>query len=176
MADEQAPKTEKTEAPAGGVPKKVLFIVVGVMALETIGVGAFLMLSGGGAKEAAADVVPDPATDPEALVEVAIVADRFQNLHTGRVWQWECEIVVQVKRKSEPQVTQELERRRAEVTAGIGEVIRKATHTQLREPELASINRRLEAYLNEVFGLDADGQGRVARVLIPKLRGSPADF
>jgi flagellar basal body-associated protein FliL len=175
MPEEQT--EQKTEAaPKGGMPKKLVIIVAGVMAMEVVGVAAFLMLSGGGPSEAAAEIVPDPATDPEALVEVPVVADRFQNMHTGRVWQWECDVVIQVRRRNQEPVTQSLESRKAEVTAGIGELVRKATHAQLREPELLSIKRKLEAYLGELFGEDADGEARVVKVLIPKLRGAPADF
>ncbi len=177
MADEQQTDTQApAEAPKGGMPKKVLVIVAGVMAIEVIGVGAFLMLSGGGANEAAADIELDPENDPNAMIEIPIVADRFQNMHTGRVWQWECQIVIQVKRRNEEAVTKALEYRTAEVTAGIAELIRKATHTQLREPELQSVKRKLSVYLGEVFGEDAEGESRVERVLIPKLRGAPADF
>lgn len=176
MADEAQTNNSDTEAPKGGMPKKVLIIVAGVMALEVAAVGAFLMLSGGGASEAAADIQLDPENDPDALVEIPIIADRFQNMHTGRVWQWQCEIVVQVKRRDQEGVTKALERRTAEVTAGIAELIRKATHTQLREPELQSIKRKLSIYLSEVFGEDADGESRVRHVLIPVLRGAPADF
>lgn len=176
MADEANTDNKDSGAPKGGMPKKVLVIVAGVMALEVAAVGAFLMLSGGGASEAAAEIELDPENDPDAIIEVPIVSDRFQNMHTGRVWQWECEIVVQIRRKNEKAVNQTLQYRTAEVTSGIAELIRKATHTQLREPELQSIKRRLGIYLGEVFGEDADGESRVERVLIPKLRGAPADF
>lgn len=174
MADETT--TEQSGEQSKGMPKKLLIIVAGVMALEVVGVGAFLMLSGGGTEEAAASVEYDPENDPEALMEIQVVADRFQNMHTGRVWQWECEVFVQVRRKNESVVLSTIERRNAELLAGISELVRKATHSQLREPELQSIKRKLEVYLNELFGADAEGQGRVERVLIPKLRGAPADF
>ncbi|MEO1718219.1 MAG: hypothetical protein AAFR76_14045 [Planctomycetota bacterium] len=177
MADDmQTDTNEAAEASKKGMPKKVLIIVAGVMALEVALVGAFLMFSGGGASEAVADIELDPENDPDALVEIPIITDRFQNMHTGRVWQWQCEIVIQVKRRDEESVTRALERRTAEVTAGIAELIRKATHTQLREPELQSLKRKLSVYLTEVFGEDADGESRVRTVLIPMLRGSPADF
>ncbi|MEO1584427.1 MAG: hypothetical protein AAFR96_07640 [Planctomycetota bacterium] len=176
MADDAQNSTDSTETPKGGMPKKVLVIVAGVMALEVVGVGAFLMLSGGGASEAAATIEADPENDPDAFIELPIVSDRYQNMHTGRVWQWDCEIVAQVRRRNETAVTSTLDRRTAEVTAGVGEIVRKATHTQLREPELQSLKRQLTVYLNEVFGDDAEGEGRVERVLIPKLRGAPADF
>lgn len=177
MADEaQTDTNESTEASKKGMPKKVLIIVAGVMVIEIGIVGAFLMLSGGGASEAAAEIELDPENDPEALVEIPVITDRFQNMHTGRVWQWQCEIVIQVKRRDEENVTKALERRTAEVTAGIAQLIRKATHTQLREPELQSIKRKLNVYLTEVFGEDGEGESRVQNVLIPMLRGAPADF
>ncbi|MEL6497488.1 MAG: hypothetical protein AAF937_00265 [Planctomycetota bacterium] len=177
MADDtQTDATESTEASKKGMPKKVLVIVAGVMAIEVAAVAAFLMLSGGGASEAVADIELDPENDPDALVEIPIITDRFQNMHTGRVWQWQCEIVIQVKRRDQDRIAAALDRRTAEVTAGIAELIRKATHTQLREPELQSIKRKLNVYLTGVFGEDAEGDSRVRSVLIPMLRGSPADF
>ncbi|MGP1271907.1 MAG: hypothetical protein ACTS22_01095 [Phycisphaerales bacterium] len=174
MADENT--TNDAGGESKGMPKKLVLIVGAVMALEVLAVGAFLMLTGRAPEEATASVEYDPETDPEAMVEVPVVADRFQNMHTGRVWQWECEIVIQVRRKNEPAVLSSIERRNAELLSGVGELIRKATHSQLREPELQSLKRKLEVYLNEIFGEDADGRDRVERVLIPKLRGAPADF
>lgn len=177
MADEA--KAEETqvegEASSGG-SKKILLIVVAIMVLETIGVGAFLFLSGGGPSVAEADIVGDTGDSPDSLVEVQLVAERFQNMHTGRVWQWDTEIFIKVRKKDEERVTEELERRKAEITAGIGELIRKATHSHLREPELQTLKRKLETYMAETFGVDAENETRVSQVMIPKLRGAPADF
>lgn len=176
MADDTATETTEGKGGGKGVPKKLVIIVAAVMGLEVLAVGAFLMLSGTSPEEASAMIEYDPDTDPDALVEVPVVSDRFQNMHTGRVWQWECEVVIQVRRKNEAAVLSAIERRNAELLAGIGEQVRKATHSQLREPELQSIKRKLNVYLNEIFGADAEGMDRVERVLIPKLRGAPADF
>ena len=172
--EEQAP-TEGAEESKGG-SKKVLLIVMAIMVLETLGVGAFLMMSGKAPSTAEATVVTDSPDSPDALVEVQVVADRFQNMHTGRVWQWDTEVYIQVRRKDQERVTAELERRKAEITAGVGELIRKATHTQLREPELQTLKRKLVVYFEEVFGVDADNRPRAVDVLIPKMRGAPSDF
>lgn len=172
---EEAQPAAEAEQPKAG-SKKVLMIVVAIMALETVGVGAFLMLSGKAPSAAEATIVGDSPDSPDALVEVQMVADRFQNMHTGRVWQWDAEVFIQVRRKDQERVTAELERRKAEITSGVGELVRKATHTQLREPELQTLKRKLEEYFGEVFGVDADNQTRAVHVLIPKMRGSPADF
>ena len=172
---EETPAPEGEQQPKGG-SKKVLMIVMAIMVIETLGVGAFLLFSGKAPSAAEASIVGDSPDSPEALVEVQVVADRFQNMNTGRVWQWDTEVFIQVRRKDQERVTAELERRKAEITSGVGELIRKATHTQLREPELQTLNRKLEAYFTEIFGVDADNQPRAVHVLIPKMRGSPADF
>ena len=177
MADEA--KTDDAQAKGEGSPggsKKILLIVVAIMVLETIGVGAFIFLSGGSPSVAEADIIGDAADSPDSLVEVQLVAERFQNMHTGRAWQWEAEVFIKVRKKDEERVTEELERRRAEITAGVGELIRKATHSHLREPELQTLKRKLETYMGEVFGVDAENETRVTQVLVPKLRGTPADF
>ncbi len=176
----EKPKKDETpeaeaEQPKGG-SKKVLLIVVAIMIVETIGVGAFIMMSGKAPSVAEAGIVGDSPDSPDALIELQMVSDRFQNMHTGRVWQWETEVFVKVRRKDQERVAAELERRKAEITSGVGELIRKATHSQLREPELQTLNRKLEAYFVELFGVDADNQPRAVHVLIPKMRGSPADF
>ncbi|MEM9166986.1 MAG: hypothetical protein AAGB48_08165 [Planctomycetota bacterium] len=176
MADEPTTEQAPEQAPSGGMPKKLVMIVAAVMALEVVAVGAFLVLSGGGTGEASAEIEYDPEDDPDALVEVQLIADRFQNMHTGRVWQWECEVFVNVKRKNQEAVQKVLESRNAEILAGVGSIVRKATHSQLREPELQSLKRKLGAYFRDVFGADEDEEDRIVRVLIPKLRGAPADF
>ncbi len=177
MADEAKTEEVQTEAEAkSGGSKKILLIVVAIMVLETIGVGAFLFLSGGSPSVAEADIIGDAGDSPDSLVEVQLVAERFQNMHTGRVWQWDTEVFIKVRKKDEQKVTEELERRKAEITAGVSELIRKATHSHLREPELQTLKRKLETYMTEIFGVDADNEPRVTQVMIPKLRGAPADF
>lgn len=187
MADKE--KDKKGDAPGGeakgdaakpakkGLPIKTIGVVAGIMVLEAV---AVVMVFGmfGGPKASHAE------TDPHALVEddsnktqeVVLVEDKFQNLTTGRVWVWDISVYVQVKNKHAERVQEVLESRAAEVKEGVGQIVSRAQHSHLKEPERQTINRQLSVYLEKVIGMDEEGKPLIERVLIPRCRGYPADF
>jgi flagellar basal body-associated protein FliL len=178
---EKSPKPEAGATPAEAAPppkksKKTVFIVAGVMVLEAALVLGVVKLVGGKPKAAeATQLQGKEQADALATVEIPLVEEKFQNMQTGRVWIWDAAIALKVKQKHKEFVEKELERRQSEVKEAVAMVFRRATHSQLKEPGLETINRQLSALVQQTFGTDPEGHDRVERVLIPRCRGFPAD-
>lgn len=169
----------KAESPAPEkkkLPLKTIVIVAALMVAEAAGVLAFVGITDRKPQAVEAkELHDDELHDTEKTVEVQLLADKFQNLQTGRVWFWDAEIVMVVKTRNEAFVKSEMERRRAEIAEGVSTIFRKAQHSQLKEPGLETINRQVGSYMNRVMGKDADGEDRIVRLIIPKCRGIQAD-
>lgn len=173
---DSAPAPDAAAPAKKGLPIKTIAIVGVLMAAEA---GAVVMVLGmfGGPKHSDAatpkELVHD---DSEELQEIEIVSDKYQNLTTGRVWVWDVSVFVQVKNKNAERIEKVLEQRKAEISEGLGQIVSRAQHAQLKEPDRQSINRQFAAFLEKTAGGDADGKSLIERVLIPKCRGYPADF
>ena len=177
-AEAPAPDPKAAEAkPKKGLPIKTIGVVVAIMVLEAVAVVVVLGLFGG-PKESKAGVEEHALVDDESnkTKEIELVEDKFQNLTTGRVWVWDVSVFVQVKNKHSERVEKVLEQRGAEIKEGVGQIISKAQHAQLKEPERQSINRQFASFLEKIVGADDEGKPLIERVLIPKCRGYPADF
>ncbi|MEQ8317433.1 MAG: hypothetical protein RIE77_07590 [Phycisphaerales bacterium] len=174
MADEAPKDTENAEAPEGkkGPSIKLLAVIAAIMAVEGVGVFLFITMMSGGPKDAAAEIVSEDE-DPEALVEVLLTDEQYQNMTSNQVWIWEAQIFLKVRRKNQDYVQKQLEQRTAEIQEGITQIFRRAKLTELREPDFRTGSRQLTALINDVFGNDADGLPRVERLVIAKLRGFP---
>jgi flagellar basal body-associated protein FliL len=159
----------------GKVPVKVAAIVAGVMLLEGVAVfaGVKLMM---GPQTAAAGLEGLEQAAQEQTHEVPLVHEQYQNIRGGRPWRWEVEVLLQVQQRNLDRVNVVIEQRDAEIREGIGQIFRAAQSRHLEEPELATLRRQLTAYLNEVFGVDGEGNPRISRVLIPTCKGAPGDF
>ena len=170
---EAAPAPEKKK----GLPIKTIAVVAVLMLVEA---GAVIFVFGmmGGPKQSKADIDPKQLQHDESneIQEIQVIDDRFQNHSSGKVWVWDINLVVQVKNKNADRIQKVLEQRKAEVQEGISQIISRAQHAQLKEPERQSISRQLSAFLEKVLGNDADGKSVVERLIIPKCRGYPADF
>ena len=169
MAD--APKPTEEAAPPKKGKLKLMLVVGGIMLAEAAGVYFLVGMTGGGTQHAAAEIHGADQAALQELVEIEILDDKFQNMQTGRAWIWDTQIVLKVKAKNQGFVTGELEKRSAEIQEGISQIMRRAQHAHLREPELNTLNRQLTAYFDKTFGPDPDGHSRLERVLIPKCKG-----
>lgn len=156
-------------------PIKLVVIVVGLMVVEAVGIATLLMMTG--APSANAEIEGQHAADGEAMTEIELVNTRFQNMATGRVWDWQAEIHLKVRQRNRERVEQIHEQRRAEILEGVATIFRRAQFSHLKEPGLQTISRQITAYVQDVFGNDpADGSPYVERIVIPKCDGYPADF
>jgi len=178
-------KSHAAEAPAEGKepPKKKRGKLVPVVAALMIaeGAGVYFVVSTLNKKPASAQATElkhGEEHKDEAFVEIPLVEDHFQNMQTGRVWVWDAAIVVRTRKKHEQTVTNKLQERAAEINEGIATIFRRATNAQLKEPGLETVNRQVQAYLDQLVGKDTTGEepvNYIDRVLIPRCRGFPAE-
>lgn len=175
MADED--KANESTEESGKKGGKLLPIIVGaLMLIEGVVVfGAVKVLGGGPSPADASEVEGAEDSGMEAPVEIELVKDSFQNMQTGRVWEWKVEIYIRVRQKNMEEVTKIQERDAATIREGVAMIFRRAHDRHLREPGLETITRQISTYLNEVFGTDPEGLPRFERVIIPELKGFPAD-
>lgn len=178
MADKDRDKSKgtpeaepKEQAAKPKSPLRLILIVGGLMAVE--GAGAVLLIGAMGPKPqtAVAGIHEDEHAESSTSVEVPIVDERFQNMQTGRVWTWDIAVVLKVKAKNQEHIKADLEKRNAEIKEGLSQIVRRAQHNHLKEAELTTLSRQITAYLDKVFGHDADGNSRIERVIIPKCKG-----
>lgn len=171
---EQEKQAAETEA-----KKKSPLMLVGVvgvlMLLEAVGVYALVHMTSPRMSEARLDLHPIE-DEQDRLVEVLLVEDRFINISTGRVWQWQATVYLKVRNRNIERVESEMEKRSAEIKEGVAEIIASAQDRHLREPGRETIKRQLSAYVNDVFGVDAEGRHRVEQVVISRWLPSPMDF
>lgn len=167
---------EATAQPAAKrrLPVKTVGVVAALMAAEAGGLYALMSMTGPGAAHAGVELHGAPATDEEP-VELPLVEDKFQNMQTGSVWVWDLQIFVKVKKKNETFVKAELERRSAEIKEGISQIVRRAQHNHLKEPDLRTLQRQFGLFLEGVLGADAEGASRIERIIIPRCKGFQAD-
>lgn len=178
MADEStnANQNEGADAPKKG-GKLPLLIVAGLMLAEGVAVYVGVGILGSGPTEASASELQGlEQDDREATEEKLLISDRFQNMQSGRVWGWQAEIYLKVRKKNMPTVEKIMERDEAEIKEGVALIFRKAQDRHLREPGLETLSRQLTAYANQLFGTDRDGLPIVDRVILAKLKGTPEDL
>jgi hypothetical protein len=177
MADAKEKHDAKPEGAApvpkgkGGLPIKMLAVVAALMLGEAGVVYVLVGMSGSRAQSAAAEIKGADQADLSQAVEIELIDEKFQNMQTGRVWIWDTQIVLKAKKRNQKFIEDELDQRNAEIKEGVAQIMRRAQHSQLREPELTTLNRQLTAYLDKCFGPDPDGNSRIERVLIPKCKG-----
>ncbi|MBY0113922.1 MAG: hypothetical protein K2Y21_13980 [Phycisphaerales bacterium] len=176
MAEEakEAPKTEDKPA-KGGLPIKTIGIVAVLMVVEAAAVFFVVGSSMKKPTEAKAhDLHSEEDAQLEALVELPLVEDKFQNMTGGTTWIWDASVFMKVKKRDEEKVNEMLQARQAEIKEGISLVFRRAQNGQLKEPGLETLNREITAFMNEIIEKAPDGTSRIQRILIPKCRGFPA--
>ncbi len=176
MAEDRKPAAEpqkdKEAAPAKKKPPiKTIGLIAGVMIAEAAGVYVLVGMTGPKAVVAETELHGHEQAAGQETVEIDLIDDKFQNMQTGRVWMWDMRIVMKTTKKNEAHITEELEKRSSEIQEGIAQIVRRAQHSHLKEPDLVTISRQITAYADKVFGHDAQGNSRVERILIPKCRG-----
>lgn len=177
MADEEkkAETTEESSEGKKGGGLKMIIIIAVIMVVEGAGVFFLVGMMSGPKGAEASEMAMLEGTGDDAPVEIDLVEDRFQNMSTGHVWEWRVQIVLRVRQKNSAHIETIKERDAALLKEGVALIFRRAQDRHLREPGLETITRQLTTYVNEIFGVDADGMPRVDRVLVPECKGFRSD-
>lgn len=176
MAEEET-KAEATEESSGskGGGLKMMIIIAVIMIVEGAAVFFVVNMMSGPKGVEASEMAMLEGTGEDAPVEIDLVEDRFQNMSTGHVWEWRVQIVLRARQKNAAHIETIKERDAALLKEGVALIFRRAQDRHLREPGLETITRQLTTYVNEVFGVDADGLPRVDRVIVPECKGFRSD-
>lgn len=175
MADEAAEKKKaEPEKKSGGLSIKTIGIIAVLMIVEAAAVFFIVSATFRKPKDAAATQVHgEEEAKLDALVELPLVEDRFQNMQSGIVWIWDVGVYIKVRKRDEEKVNEILQARSAEIKTGIALIVRRAQHSALKEPGLETLNREITAFVNGIVEPSPDGTSRIERVLIPRCRGFP---
>jgi flagellar basal body-associated protein FliL len=165
------------EAPVrqGGLSPKLMIVILGIMVAEAGAVVGFLSLTGPSHSSAAehADLVVDAG---EQTKEIMVVDERFQNLQSGRAWQWEIELWLKVKTKTAEAVQARLEAHKAEIQQAINNIISRSQHAHLKEPGHETLLRQLTQVMEDFMTPEGEEEPLFETVILPKVRGHPTDF
>ena len=97
MADEEN-NAEATESSAkGGGGLKTIIIVAVLMIAEAGGLFVLINMMNGPKAADASQLEGLEGTGEEAPVEIELMKGQFQNMSTGRVWEWRAEIFLRVR-------------------------------------------------------------------------------
>jgi flagellar basal body-associated protein FliL len=181
MADKKDAKP--AEKPAEGaepakkkLPIKTIGIVAAVMVIEAVGV--FVVFKAISPKVSNAHAAAElHNNDGDALKEVKVADDKYQNMRSGENWMWQITVIVQVKKRHAAKVEEVLKSREAEVREGLRKIVSGSDSAVLREAESKGLQRLFTEYLNKVVPPDEKtNEPLIEKVLIPKCIGQSADY
>mgnify|MGYP000141462360 CR=1 FL=1 len=176
MSDDQAEATPE-EGGKKKLPIMTIAVIAVVMVVEAAVMGGLFMVFGGEPQTAQADeLVEDELAAEEELVEVMLIADKFQNSRQGaQAYLYDTTIYVLVKRKNhgtpeeieagegfDAKIAENLARIRSEVVG----IFARAEPAHLNEPEHQTLRRQILERCQERFGEDAEGEPYVQDVVI----------
>ncbi len=171
-------KKPEVEAPAKKKPPiKMIGIIAALMLIE--GVAVYMLIGMTSPQPAAAEVEihGHEQAEHDSLVEIPLVEEKvFQNLTSGRTWNWTISIVLRAKQKHAGHLEEEMATREAEIQEGLARIIAKAQLAQLQDPDLRVIQRQIGDFLKTIFEADIDGHSRIERILIPTFTGQQRNF
>ncbi len=168
MADDAAP----VEAPK---KSKTPIIVALALVIEAVAIIGVMMFVGKPSDVQATDVELGPDAELEKIAEVQVVDAKLPNNKLGVTYLYDTQIFVQVKRKHEGDVAAELEQFQNEITAEIVAIWRAAEPRHFQEPRLETLSRKIEALMNDRFGVDADDAPIIQKCVIIMQTGFRVD-
>jgi len=176
MADEKKPDTDETQDKPKKASKKIMMMVAAAMIIEAgVLIGAAMMTKT--PEVNAQSFKENENSDLDRLVEIPVLNDRLSNSRQGIVYLYETEIVIQVKARSKDDVTKRLEENKAHIKMVVSTLWRQAEPRYFDEPQLSTLTRQIEEELSVIVGEDPKtGEAYIEGVLIPVLRGFPANY
>lgn len=135
-------------------PVKTIVMIAGMLFLEAgVIIGAMLMLGAPKVVSGAVDM-PPAMIEEQKLVEVLVLDDKLPNNRSGITYLYLTEIYVQVRKKHEPVVAEELKRFQNEIRAEISAIWKTAEPRHFQEPMLENLTRKVQVLLDARFGVD----------------------
>lgn len=167
--------TEQQSAPrAGGKQRiKMLAMLVAALGIEAAVIVGIFNFAGKPAEVEATDQAQEEAAAGEQWVEELVLAEKFQNIRTGKPYLYDTEIFVIVKRKHQKQVQEDVESMAATLSTEVATVFRRAEPTHLSEPTLATLSRQIKAALEHRLRKDEEGNSVIKEVLVRKCTQLP---
>ena len=164
MAEEQ----NETPSPGRKLPLKTILILAAVLVIEAAAISSAFLFARGPSRVEASGAAMDDLAHLEEPVEKLVVADKFQNIKTGKSYLYDTEIYVVVKRKHEGNIDKIINEMSAQIAADMSIIFRRAQPAHLLEPTLATLQRQIKAVLDKRIGRDEDNNRIVLEVLITK--------
>ena len=151
-----APAAEATPAPAG--KKKTLMVIVGLLGIEAAVIVGAMMFLGGGPKEVSAVQVahPEEHAAGDKIVETLVLDAKLPNNKSGVSYIYATEIYAQVRERHVERVEEEIAQFQNEIKADLTAIWRSAEPQYFQEPKLENLTRKVQALLNERFGVDKE--------------------
>lgn len=148
---------------------KMLLLVGGLLLGEAALIIGAMMLLGRDPDVAMADGVEmDPLrAEQEKLVEVLVLDGKLPNAKSGVSYLYSTEVYVQVKKKHEQMVSDKVQQFYNEIKADVTAVWRTSDPRHFQEPRLETLTRKLNAMMQQRFGVDEeDGEPVVQKCII----------
>ena len=165
-------KVEKKPEPAAAAKKKfslkAVLLIAAVLVIEGVAIAAAFMFSGGPANVKAEPGFQTLIDDGEREVELLVVADKFQNAQRGRVYLYDTEIYIVIKKKHQTAMEGEVKAMNAQISTEIARIIGQADPTILLSPDRTTLTRQISAVLDDKLGKNEQGKSRVLKVLVRK--------
>jgi len=171
MADENktedAAKTEGGAEPTGKKPRGKVFIFGmfgGVMVIEGLAIFLAMKSFGGDPHKVEAEQMVATSQPATEFLELEVANVRVPHVAGSRTTLYAMHIVALVKFDKLEDVKKVFEAKKWTVTDTVSRVIRQAAESEMSEPRLETLRRKMKFELNELCGMES----AVDQVLIPE--------
>jgi hypothetical protein len=148
------------------LPMRAIAIITVVMLIEGGAITTAFYVTRPGTVHAEV-AATSQAAEQERSVEELVIAQQFQNTRSGKTYLYDTEIYVLVRQKHQAKVRKQIEAKKAQIVGDIATIFRSAERTQLLEPSLSALTRRIRASLDTHLEPE-DGQSLIQEVVVPR--------
>lgn len=173
-----ADKSGSGPAAGGGLKQrlKVALIVAAVLVLEVATVTLTITLSGGPRAASGRTSEAEAQAQENRPVELLLIKQQFVNERSGHQYLYDTEIYIAVRQKHHDQMKAQVEAKKAQITADLAALFRRADPEILKEDELTTVRRQIRSVLDDRMGRDADGKPLVQDLFITRCVGVRTDL
>lgn len=155
---------------------RTILVVVALLVGEGALIFGAMQFVAGPAEVSGKVALPQDQPEEEKLVEVLVLEARLPNNRSGIAYIYDTEIYIQVKRKHEAPVSEELERFRNEIKAEVTAIWKTAEPRHFQEPRMENLTRKIDALLQQRFGTENEsGEPIVQKTVIVSGTGFRVD-